>query len=150
LKPFAWHHADLTVQSLSQKSLTFDHIKTYDIHSLPFLLHFFSLEVWSVDVKGTVSIISSDPPCKDGNVRIYNGTLETWMWSKIWKLLSFFWLKKCLFLWVFPLLQNNQKNRIWKKIITHWYLIHTWTDKAFKCTVLNRALPSLHGGSLEI
>ena len=28
---------------------------------------------------------------------------------------SFFWLKKCLFLWVFPLLQNNQKNRIWKK-----------------------------------
>ena len=31
----------------------------------------------------------------------------------------------------------------------HWYLIHTWSDKAFKSTVVNRALPSFHGGSLE-
>ena len=30
----------------------------------------------------------------------------------------------------------------------HWYLIHTWSDKAFDGTVVNRA--SLLGGSLEI
>ena len=32
----------------------------------------------------------------------------------------------------------------------HWYLIHSWSDKAFRCTVVNRALTSLHEGSLEI
>ena len=30
------------------------------------------------------------------------------------------------------------------------YLLHTWSDKAFKCTVVNRTLSSLPGGSLEI
>ena len=30
------------------------------------------------------------------------------------------------------------------------YLIHSLSDKAFKGTVVNRALPSLHGGLLEI
>ena len=28
-------------------------------------------------------------------------------------------------------------------------LMHTWSDKAFKGTVVNRALQSLHGGSLQ-
>ena len=32
----------------------------------------------------------------------------------------------------------------------HWYLIYTWADKAFKDTVVNWALPSLHGGSLTV
>jgi len=32
----------------------------------------------------------------------------------------------------------------------HAYLIHTWSDKAFKGRVVHRALPSLHGWSLEI
>ena len=27
-------------------------------------------------------------------------------------------------------------------------LIHTWSDKVFKGTVVNRTLPSLHGGSI--
>ena len=31
-----------------------------------------------------------------------------------------------------------------------WYLIHTWSDKAFKGTIVNQTLSSLHGGSLEI
>ena len=31
-----------------------------------------------------------------------------------------------------------------------WYLIQTWSDKAFKSTVVNRTLPSLHGESLKI
>ena len=33
---------------------------------------------------------------------------------------------------------NSSKKR------KHWYL--TWSDKAFTCTVVNRALPSLFGG----
>ena len=32
----------------------------------------------------------------------------------------------------------------------HGYLFNTRSDKAFKGTVVNKALPSLHGGSLEI
>ena len=31
----------------------------------------------------------------------------------------------------------------------HWYIIYTWADKAFKGTVVNWVLPSLHRGSLE-
>ncbi len=34
---------------------------------------------------------------------IYNGTIETLIWSKMWRITSFFWLKKCLFLWISPL-----------------------------------------------
>jgi len=30
---------------------------------------------------------------------------------------------------------------------THEYLIHTWTEKSFKGTIVNRALSSLHKGS---
>ena len=37
--------------------------------------------------------------------------------------------------------ENKQKHR---------YLVHTWSDKALKYTVVNRTLPSLHGGLLEI
>ena len=32
----------------------------------------------------------------------------------------------------------------------HGYQIHTWSDKAFKGTVVNRVLPSSIGESLEI
>ena len=28
--------------------------------------------------------------------------------------------------------------------------MHTWSDKAVKCTDVNQILPSLYGGSLEI
>ena len=32
----------------------------------------------------------------------------------------------------------------------HGYIIHTSSDKDFMGSFVNRALPSLHGGSLEI
>ena len=32
----------------------------------------------------------------------------------------------------------------------HGHLLNTWSDKAFKGTVVNRTLPSLQGGLLEI
>ena len=40
---------------------------------------------------------------------IHNGTLETFILSKMWKKLSVLWLEKSLFLWVFPLLFINKK-----------------------------------------
>ena len=49
----------------------------------------------------------------------------------------------------------SQRNCKWKQTFKnknkkHWYLINTWSDKDFKGTVVNRALSSLHWGSLEI
>ena len=32
----------------------------------------------------------------------------------------------------------------------HWYLIYTWSEQYIKVTVVNRTMPSKHGGSLEI
>ena len=44
---------------------------------------------------------------------------------------------------------HKYENKKFKKQ-KHGYLIYTWSDKAFKGTIVNQALPSLHGGSLEI
>ena len=43
-------------------------------------------------------------------------------------------------------IENNQ----FFKFQTLIYLIKSWLDKAFKGTVVNQALPSFDGGSLEI
>ena len=50
------------------------------------------------------------------------------------------------------LLQRNipqKKKNIFKKQ-KYWYITHTWSDKAFKGTVVNRVLPFFDGGLLEI
>ena len=54
--------------------------------------------------KGTVSVISSDHAKK----AIYNGTLRSFIWSKMWKIRLFFWFKRW-YLWVSPLLLINKK-----------------------------------------
>ena len=46
--------------------------------------------------------------------------------------------------------QRTRKENEQIKKEKQWYLIHTWSDKAFKDIVVNRALPNLHGWSLEI
>ena len=103
-------------------------------------------------LKGTVSVILE---------AMFESQLYRWNLNLIKnvKIPSFFWLEKCLFLWVSPLLFKNKKqvtvaekpqikiNREEKK---HWYLIHTWSDKAFKGTVVNKVVSSLQWGSLEI
>ncbi len=43
--------------------------------------------------------------------------------------------------------------KIWQirgRCYKHWYLIHTWSDKAFKGTVVNSALSTLNGGLFQI
>ena len=42
---------------------------------------------------------------------------------------------------------NRQTSKVY---IQMWYLIYTYSDKAFKVTAVNRALPSLSRGLLEI
>ena len=60
--------------------------------------------------KGTRIVIASDTSCKDGNVRFTTiRFLVTLIWSKLWKILSFFQLEKCLFLCAWPLLLINKK-----------------------------------------
>ena len=60
----------------------------------------------------------------------------------------------CLFLWISILFLKCKKSashfvREPKIEIKHTYLIHTWSDTAFEGTVVNRELPSLHGGLLD-
>ena len=79
---------------------------------------------------------------------IWNGNLETLkLWNiyllKFWKLPSVFWFEKCLLLWVTFTEKPQMKINSLKKQ-QHWYLFHTWSDKAFQGTVVNRVLPSLH------
>ena len=84
-------------------------------------------------------------------------THEIFILSKMWKTPAFFWLKMC---WSSPLFLISKKcashfcrepaNNNSLKKQTHNYLIHTWTDNAFKGSIVNRALTSLHWRSLEV
>ena len=85
---------------------------------------------------GTVSIISSDPPWKRYPWNLYL--------AKNLEDAVVFWHEKFLFLWVSPMLLINKKCT--KALINNSYLIR----QSFMGTVVNRALPSLHKGSLEI
>ena len=56
---------------------------------------------------------------------IYNGTLKTLIWSKMWMISSYFWLKKCLFLSIHTHDQTKLLNRCKSGItIFAWRL--TW------------------------
>ena len=66
------------------------------------------------------------------------------IWSKMWKIPSFFESIISPLFAEKPQVKINCLNKL-----KHGYLIHIWLDKAFKGSDVNRALPSLHGGSLE-
>ena len=59
-----------------------------------------------ISVKGTVRVISSDPPCKDGNVRFTTVPLKPLSDPKMWKILSFFQTWK---VFISPLLLISKK-----------------------------------------
>ena len=70
-----------------------------------------------------------------------------------------FWhcLDKCLILIISTLLhisaRNEGKSQMKMNSLKkqkHGYLNHTWSEKAFKGSLVNRGLPSLHKGSIEI
>ena len=76
-------------------------------------------------------------------------SLETLISREMWKIQSFFWFKMCLFLWNFPLFLTSYKKRNVQitfaenphmKIISlnkQKHLIQSWSNKAFKDTVVN-------------
>ena len=103
---------------------------------------------WFSSTPAGIGLISTYPPCKDGNARFTLIPLKP--------LLPFFLLEKCFILKISKYFFASSYFRINTTInicfwnFKHGYLIHTWRDKAFKGTVVNRTLPSLHRGSLEV
>ena len=86
----------------------------------------------------------------------YNGNLESLIWEDIVVFLTskkfiseIFSLASCM-QEIVPFADKPQMKINSLKKLKHGDLIHTWSDKAFKGTVVNRALTSLHGESLEI
>ena len=104
---------------------------------------------FTVPLKGTESVISSDPSCKDGNARFTTEPcILSFSWLKVFNSDNFFYfflLSRNAQVTFCRETLNDQKQFKGKK---HGYLIHTWLDKAFKGSLVNRALPSLHGGSI--
>ena len=108
---------------------------------------------WRVFLKGTVCLISSEPPCKDRNTRIKMVSLKP-LSDRFSDSTSVYF---CEFLnWLLKQGMRrslSQRNRKWKnrfketkKFLSNSYLIR----QAFKGTVVNRTLSSLHWGPLEI
>jgi len=86
-------------------------------------------------------------------------SIETLIWSNM--IPSSLWRKKCLFLWISLLFLKSKKcptvtfaEKPQMKIINLMeqkpaYLVHTWSDNAFKGTLVNRTLVFLQGGHLN-
>ena len=112
-----------------------------------------AVKYWQENTERTVNEISSDPPSEDGYVRFTMVPLkplsDQWggkYFSKSIKLIismRFSCSRKAQV----TLLKNSQLKIIGFHIYKHWYLIHTYQTKG---TVVNRVLPTVHGGSLEI
>ena len=84
-------------------------------------------------------------------IPIHNSTLETLFLINNVEL-SFFkkWIISCSKNAQVTFVDNPQLNLICFQSLKQWFLIHTWSDKGIKGTVVNRAMPSMHRGSLEI
>ena len=61
---------------------------------------------------------------------IYNWTLATLIWWKMWRIPSFFSIKKCLFLWVSHM--QETKNKETKTLISNSYLIRQ-SFQGYRC-----------------
>ena len=102
-----------------------------------------------LQIKGTVSVISSNHPCKDGNVRFttvplkssdqvwnrYPRFFSNWLFSHLWVLNKSY---NCAFF------AYRKKEEIFRtfRVRIQSYRSHFWSDKGFKGNVVNRALSS--------
>ena len=86
----------------------------------------------------------------------YNSTLENFIWSKPLKITSdptnvyFCDFLNCFWNAQVTVAQKSQMKINSLKKLEHGCLIYTWSDKAFKNSIVNRTLLSLQEGSLEI
>ena len=76
---------------------------------------------------------------------IHKSTLKNVIWPLMWNILYFSTLNWLILIISKFFIENNQFSRL-----KHWYIIHTWSDKALKGTVVNQTLPSSHGRACEI
>ena len=101
-------------------------------------------------LKGTVSVISSDPPWKVGNAR-FTTLKNLYRFSRLKNSNSD---KSYIFSSSIKCASNFYKEPKIKIIslqyFKYWYIYLTWSDLAFNGTVVKSDLPALYGGSLEI
>ena len=100
----------------------------------------------------------SKPSCKDGIVRFRTVPLKYFsdqVWNFCFFKLFIFHLRSlsesdfCAFLVYIQQWRNSGKTPL-LELEKRPHLSHLWPNKGFKGTVMNQALPSLYGGSLEI
>ena len=111
-------------------------------------------------INGTISVISSDSPCKDGNAWFKTVPLKAFS-DQVWIIYQCFYFLKCSFSFAVSLqkwlaqdlLQEAMKklteiNSLSQKNDGFFHILYK--IKVFNGSVVDLALPSLHGGSLEI
>ena len=108
-------------------------------------------------INGTVRVISSEPPCKNSNVRFANVPLILCLIKCVLDIFCFCFFKLFLFIiflrkWLayFLLIRIIVMENIQNETLYEYITIFFLSNHGFKGTVGNRVLPSLHGGSLEI
>ena len=120
------------------KNLSFD-LKNIRLNSKTIKqLHLLKLPI--IRLEGTKSVILSGPPCKDGNA-----WFTTVPWKNVEDTIVILFLFTSFSRVTFAEKPQMKINNIQRQ--KHWCLVHTWSDKAFKCTVVNRAVSSMHEGS---
>ena len=92
------------------------------------MFSFLKLMIIEIHFKGTVDVVSRDP--LDSQQYPWNLLLIYNMKNNFVSL----GLKKCLILIISPLFLKQEMKRKQK----HGYISHTWSDRAFKGTVVNR------------
>ena len=102
-------------------------------------------------------MINRDPKYKDGHPDLQQYLCNLYLIHNVEAIVVFLSLKKCFDSNIFLLCkcgshfckETTDKNYQFS-IYKYWNLIYTWSDKAFKGTVVNQARPALHGESRGI
>ena len=94
----------------------------------------------NTQLKGTVRLISSDPPCKDGNAWYTTVPLKPFLINNVEDLKVFisddFYMFSCCRNAQLTFVEKPQPLKICFHNYKHWYLIRSWSNKAFNGTTL--------------
>ena len=77
------------------------------------------------------------------NLYLINNVEDILLYFRVWKCSSNLIISKCFHLASHFYRETTTEINQFSKLYTLIYIIHTWSDKAFKDTVVNRALSSL-------
>ena len=85
------------------------------------------------------------------NLYLINNVEDILLYFRVWKCSSNLIISKCFHLASHFYRETTTEINQFSKLYTLIYIIHTWSDKAFKDTVVNQTLSSLHGsGHLKL